>query len=218
LEENIDHLDVFLAQDPRGSKLPQFYIKLGESFNDLQNRMLDNIYRLAEKINLVNEIVTAQQNYTGIRSTLEELDVIPIIEDALKMNMPSLEKYHIKIIRNYENPTKIYIQRTKLFHVLVNLITNAKDAMLDVPESKRRLAIMVSVAGHRKQIRISDSGQGIDPDMLESIFAYGYTTKKDGHGFGLHSCANYMTEMEGKIWAESDGPGKGATFVLQFHK
>ena len=216
LEENIDNLDGFLCNDPKGKKLPQYYIKLGESFNDLQTRLLENIYRLAEKINLINEIVTAQQNYTGIRSTLEELDVIPIIEDALIMNMPSLERYHIKIIRNYENPTKMFIQRTKLFHVLINLITNAKDAMLEVPESKRKLTITITKAGYEKEIRISDTGQGISPDLLESIFAYGYTTKKDGHGFGLHSCANYMTEMEGKIWAESEGSGKGATFVLHF--
>jgi signal transduction histidine kinase/DNA-binding LacI/PurR family transcriptional regulator len=216
LEENIDHLDSFLGKDPRGKKLTQFYIKLGESFNDVQTRWLENIYRLAEKINLINDIVTAQQNYTGIRSTLEELDVIPIIEDALKMNLPSLEKYHIKIVRNYDFLAKAFIQRTKLFHVLVNLITNAKDAMLEVPESKRKLVITTKEVGNEKQIRISDTGHGISPDLLESIFAYGYTTKKDGHGFGLHSCANYMTEMEGKIWAESDGPGKGASFILQF--
>lgn len=216
LEENINHLDSFLGDDPKGKRLTQFYIKLGESFSDLQTRLLENIYRLAEKINLINEIVTAQQNYTGIRSTLEELDVIPIIEDALKMNMPSLEKCHIKLIRNYNNPIRAFIQRTKLFHVLINLITNAKDAMMEVPESKRKLTITITKVGDEKQIRISDTGHGIAPDLLESIFAYGYTTKKDGHGFGLHSCANYMTEMEGKIWAESEGPGKGATFVLNF--
>lgn len=216
LEENIDNLDSFLGKDPKGKRLTQFYLKLGDSFNDLQARLLENIYRLAEKINLINDIVTAQQNYTGIRSTLEELDVIPIIEDALKMNLLSLEKYHIKIIKNYDNLVKAFMQKTKLFHVLVNLITNAKDAMIEVPESKRKLVITTQEAGNEKQIRISDTGHGILPDLLESIFAYGYTTKKDGHGFGLHSCANYMTEMEGKIWAESDGPGKGATFIIQF--
>ncbi len=216
LEENMFNLDSFLGKDPKGKKIPQLYIKLGESFNDLQTRLLENISRLTEKINLINDIVTAQQSYTGIRSTLEELDVIPVIEDVLKMNLLSLEKYHIKIVKKYHNLSKVYMQRTKLFHVLVNLIANAKDAMLDVPESKRKLIICTDQVNNEKQIRITDTGHGITRNLLESIFAYGYTTKKDGHGFGLHSCANYMTEMGGKIWAESDGPGKGATFVLQF--
>ncbi|MCP4671532.1 MAG: ATP-binding protein, partial [Desulfobacula sp.] len=49
----------------------------------------------------------------------------------------------------------------------------------------------------------------------KKIFAHGFTTKKDKYGFGLHSSANSMTEMGGEMWAESDGIGKGATFVLR---
>ena len=49
---------------------------------------------------------------------------------------------------------------------------------------------------------------------IESIFAYGYTTKKGGHGFGLHSCANYMTEMKGRLRAKNSETGKGAVFTL----
>jgi signal transduction histidine kinase/DNA-binding LacI/PurR family transcriptional regulator len=216
LEANIDNLESFISSDPKGKKLMQFYIKLGEPLHNLQIRLLENINRLVDKINLIDEIVAAQQSYTDIKSTMEELDINLILEDAIKINLSSLEKCHIEIIRDYHDIPKVLVQRTKLFHVLVNLIANAKDAMLEVPETGRKLIFTTNEDNHHKFLRITDTGHGIPPDLLEMIFRYGYTTKKDGHGFGLHSCANYMTEMGGKIWAESEGPGRGATFVLQF--
>jgi signal transduction histidine kinase/DNA-binding LacI/PurR family transcriptional regulator len=216
LEANIDNLESFISNDPKGKKLMQFYIKLGEPLHNLQIRLLENINRLVDKINLIDEIVAAQQSYTDIKSTMEELDINLILEDAIKINLSSLEKCHIEIIRDYHDIPKVLVQRTKLFHVLVNLIANAKDAMLEVPEIGRKLVFITNEDDHHKFLRITDTGHGIPPDLLEMIFRYGYTTKKGGHGFGLHSCANYMTEMGGKIWAESEGPGRGATFVLQF--
>jgi signal transduction histidine kinase len=65
------------------------------------------------------------------------------------------------------------------------------------------------------KITVCDSGAGIAPDNLVKIFNYGFTTKKTGHGFGLHSCANAAKEMRGSLMAQSDGPGKGATFILE---
>ena len=77
------------------------------------------------------------------------------------------------------------------------------------------LAIEVTRDDEHVWIRVSDTGPGIEEGKLESIFAYGFTTKHNGHGFGLHSCANYMTEMKGRIWAENAKEGRGAVFVLQ---
>ena len=216
LENRFHNLDDFIGNDPKGKTLMQYFIKQGEAFHNFQTQLLENVSRLNEKINLINNIIATQQNYTGIKSSLEVLDIVPLIEDALKMNLASLEKDKIKIIRNYLDITKIQAQKIKLFHVLVNLIKNAQDAMLKVPEAERRLILSTARIDNYKYIRITDTGHGIPQDLLEKIFAYGYTTKKGGHGFGLHSCANYMVEMGAKIWAESAGPGKGATFVLQF--
>jgi signal transduction histidine kinase/DNA-binding LacI/PurR family transcriptional regulator len=216
LENNLGNLDDFLSQDPKGKKLMQFYTKLGEPFRELQDRLLDQLNRMNEKIKFVNDIILTQEGYIGFKSTLEETEVVPLLEDILKIYLPSFDEHHIKIVKNYHKIPKIKVQKTKLFYVLVNLIKNAKDALLEVSETRRRLILTVETSGDNKYIRIADTGTGIRPELLQSIFAYGYTTKKDGHGFGLHSCANYMTEMKGKIWAESPGPGQGTTFVLQF--
>jgi signal transduction histidine kinase len=51
---------------------------------------------------------------------------------------------------------------------------------------------------------------------MDKIFTQGFTTKSEGHGFGLHSSANYMQSMGGNIEVDSDGEGKGATFTLIF--
>ena len=56
---------------------------------------------------------------------------------------------------------------------------------------------------------------GIARENLTRIFSHGFTTKKHGHGFGLHSCANAAGEMGGSLSVRSDGPGKGATFTLE---
>ena len=61
---------------------------------------------------------------------------------------------------------------------------------------------------------MSDNGVGIPPESISKIFNYGFTTKKNGHGFGLHTCANAATEMGGQLTVESEGVDKGATFTL----
>ncbi|WP_372876055.1 ATP-binding protein, partial [Pseudomonas sp.] len=65
------------------------------------------------------------------------------------------------------------------------------------------------------QIRVQDDGEGIAAENLSRVFAHGFTTRKDGHGFGLHSCALAAMEMEATLTAHSDGPGQGAVFVLE---
>jgi signal transduction histidine kinase len=67
----------------------------------------------------------------------------------------------------------------------------------------------------RVRITIADNGVGIAAEHLTRIFNHGFTTKKDGHGFGLHSGANAAKEMGGTLTAHSDGSGKGAEFTLE---
>ena len=71
------------------------------------------------------------------------------------------------------------------------------------------------VASDRVQITVRDNGVGIPPDHLTKIFNHGFTTRKDGHGFGLHSGALAARELGGSLRVHSDGPGKGAAFTLE---
>lgn len=216
LFKRMNDIGTFFNEDQTGVKLIRFYLQLGSSFAELRKQMLYQIQRLHNKVNLIQEVITTQQNYAGSEGTVEALDIATVIEDAIKMHAGILNKHRIHIAKEFQAIPKVMAQRIKLFHILVNIINNALDAMAETPEPERTLKFVISTDNRGKFLRITDNGCGIPAHLLVKIFENGYTTKKKGNGLGLHNCAGYMAEMNGKIWAESNGPGQGATFVLQF--
>jgi signal transduction histidine kinase len=108
------------------------------------------------------------------------------------------------------------VDRNKLLQIILNLISNAKYAVNDNPAGERRLVVRLErPADDRFRVQVSDNGMGIAPELLTKIFQHGFTTRKEGHGFGLHSCALAARALGGSLAAQSDGPGKGATFTLE---
>jgi len=75
--------------------------------------------------------------------------------------------------------------------------------------------LRVAREGARALISVSDNGVGVTPENMKHIYNHGFTTRKNGHGFGLHSSALAAREMGGELRAESGGQGKGATFTLE---
>jgi C4-dicarboxylate-specific signal transduction histidine kinase len=110
----------------------------------------------------------------------------------------------------------VKVERQKALQIVTNLIANAKEAIEQADPATRqiRLALRLSPSGG-VEIRVTDNGVGIAAENLTRVFAFGFTTKKNGHGFGLHSSANAAKEMGGSLRAESEGEGRGATFVLE---
>ncbi len=216
LRENLDSIDNFILKDPKGKKLLEYYLKLEEVLFEENSKMGEDLDRLNEKIDMIADVISAQQSYAGINSLTEEYSLETIIEDTLTLQSGTIDRYGIQIIKDYSVLPMIPIQKTKLVHILINLIKNARESMLEIPAENRKLIIKTEKSGNLARLIIRDSGKGIERNSLNKIFTHGYTTKKNGHGFGLHSCANYMSEMNGNIWAESDGLGQGATFALEF--
>ncbi|MCP4756704.1 MAG: ATP-binding protein [Proteobacteria bacterium] len=101
-------------------------------------------------------------------------------------------------------------------HVLINLIENAVEAMSETPEDQRQLTLSLYCDDESVTIEVGDRGEGISEEAQKKIFVHGYTTKKHGHGFGLHNSANFMAEMGGELRLKSEGENKGATFILKF--
>ena len=106
------------------------------------------------------------------------------------------------------------MEKHKVIQILVNLIRNAKHALAASGREEKRLVIGLARHNGSVAVTVSDNGLGIAPENISRIFAHGFTTKKDGHGFGLHSGALAAREMGGSLVAHSDGPGCGATFTL----
>ena len=140
-----------------------------------------------------------------------------LIEDAIRLNLTAFERHHIELVREFdENLPKVSVDRHKFLQIFINLLRNAKHALEDSCKGPRRMVIRVAMASpDRVKVVVSDNGIGIPPENLTKIFNHGFTTKKDGHGFGLHSGANAAKEMGGSLTARSDGPGQGAEFTLE---
>ena len=217
LGEHINQADEFILHDPRGKKLLQYYLKIEGPMQDTCDEIGQNVKRVLEKIHTINDVIAAQQSYAGVGGLSEKSRLADIIEDALTMQSGTIERHNIRLIRDYSEVPEIFVQKIKLVHIIVNLIKNAKDAMVELAPDKKSLTLSIKQDNGAIFIRVTDSGCGIPPENLKKIFSHGFTTKKGGHGFGLHSCANYMKEMGGEIWAESKGVGKGASFILQFN-
>lgn len=217
LRENMENLAHFITNDLKGKKLIQYYMMLEDQIKSEQDVIFSNLHRLQDKVNIINEVIAAQQSYATGSMLSENLYLPQVIDDALRLQGDTTDRHHIELIEEYEDDIpEVPLQRTKLIHIIVNLFRNAKDAMKDTPMDEKQIKIRLNRENEHMVLRFSDTGCGIEPENVERIFNHGFTTKATGHGFGLHSCANYITEMGGRMWVESDGLGKGSTFVLQF--
>jgi signal transduction histidine kinase/HAMP domain-containing protein len=217
IRENEHNLEAFVTNDPRATKLMQYFLILEDHLRSEHELINKNLQRLQDKVNIINEVIAAQQSYATGSMLLESLYLPDIIDDALRLQGDSADRHHIEIVKEYaEDIPLIPIQRTKMIHIIVNLYRNAKDALKDNPVDDKKILIQVTKENDKVVMRFSDNGCGIEPQHLKRIFNHGFTTKASGHGFGLHSCANYMSEMGGKIQVQSAGKGKGTSFVLEF--
>ncbi len=216
LRDNIDRIDEFLVNNPKGKKLMQYYLKLEDGFNAENKQTMKHITRLMEKVNAIVDVIAAQQSYAGASGLTERYNLSEVVEDSLTMQSGSTTRYGIHIQKDFQDTPQVPIQKAKLVHVLINLIKNAKESMMEIQQEHRKLTVSIDSKNDAIFVKVNDTGSGIAQENLEKIFSHGFTTKQNGHGFGLHSSANYMKEMGGRMWAESEGEDKGSTFVLRF--
>src|SRR5688572_14362380 len=157
-----------------------------------------------------------QQNYARVSGIIESLSIRNLVEDALQMHTAALARHGILVVREYQEVPVISMDKHKVLQILVNLIRNAKYAMDSASRRDKRLSVTITLnEANHVQITVTDNGIGISQENLTRIFSHGFTTKRDGHGFGLHSGAIAAREMGGRLYARSEGPGLGATFVLE---
>ena len=217
LREKKDRLAEFLTTDPKGKVLPEYLGKAAEQLEKEQIELLVEIASMTENIEHIKGIVTMQQRYAKVSGMNENLTAPELVEDALRMNFAAFERHRIHVVREVDEATpQVCVDRHKVLQILINLISNAKHAMDQQNAHDKRMTIRVAPHNSdRVRLSISDNGVGIAPGNLNKIFNHGFTTKSDGHGFGLHSGANAAREMGGSLSVQSDGEGKGATFILE---
>jgi signal transduction histidine kinase len=180
-----------------------------------QEYSIRELAELEQNVDHIKEVVRIQQGLAKVSSPKESINVTELVEDALRMNSSGLARHQIEVIREYHHITNIPVEKHNVLQILINLVRNAKQACDVLPLHVRKLIIRTSCHGDRVHIEVIDNGVGILPENLPRIFDHGFTTKIDGHGFGLRSAATAAKNMGAKLRVHSDGMGRGATFTLE---
>ncbi|MEI7437535.1 MAG: PAS domain S-box protein, partial [bacterium] len=215
LEEHAQDLGAFMTADSRGKHLPAHLAQLSEHLLADQAAMGSELESLRRNVEHIKEIVAMQQNYATFGGVKEMINVVSLVEDSLRMNEDALGRYRVEVIREFDKVPPLNAEKHKILQILVNLLRNAKYACQDSKRTDPRLTVRVTNDDGLVRISVMDNGIGIPPENLTRIFNHGFPTRKDGHGFGLHSSALAVKEMGGLLTVHSDGPGQGATFTLE---
>jgi two-component system NtrC family sensor kinase len=219
MQEHTADLGNFLQFDEKGRRLLGYLSKLGATLAADRRAMLDEIEALTRSIDHLKQVVVTQQSYAGAASLVESVHVETLLDDALRMSEDSMLGRRIAVVKELVTLPPLLLDRHLTLQILVNLIANARQSMDGVPGRPHQLTMRVEVAAtsdeSRLRICVADNGEGIAPENLTQLFVHGFTTRKGGHGFGLHSSALAAQTMGGSLTAHSDGPDTGAAFTLE---
>lgn len=214
LGEHRDDLGRFVTEDPQGQHLAPFLTAISGKLGEERLSVVQELASLSNGIEHICELIKSQQSFAVKTALEEELQLSERLEEAIRITQQaSHQDPDLVIVREYEELPDVLVDKHRLLEILVNLVQNARQSMWE-SEAPSTLRLSVRREGERVRIRVSDSGAGIPAEVLPKIFNLGFTTKERGHGYGLHTAANAATEMGGFLSAESDGPGRGATFTL----
>jgi signal transduction histidine kinase/DNA-binding LytR/AlgR family response regulator len=214
-EHNAD-LGAFFTSDPKGRQLPRYLEHLSDLLTSQHSAAATELTSLLKNVEHIKNVIAVQQNYAKLAGVIETVTAQDLIEDALNLHSGALRRHHVTVVRDYDthNP-KVTVDRHKVLQVLVNLIGNAKYACDESARNDKQVTLRVRNGGQRISFSVEDNGVGIPVESLERIFTLGFTTRKNGHGFGLHNCAQAAREMGGTLGVHSDGPNRGAIFKLE---
>jgi PAS domain S-box-containing protein len=215
LEQNSANLAAFFTNDGKGKQLPGFIRLLSTTLVQEQETAVKELTALCKHIDHIKEIVSKQQSYAKIFGVSEVVEIVDLVEDSLTMNAGALARHDVDIIRDYHKVPPINIEKHKVLQILVNLIRNAKYACDDGAKPVKQVTVRVAMGDGCVRISVMDNGIGIPPENLTRIFNHGFTTRKTGHGFGLHNGSLTAKELRGSLTVHSEGPGNGATFTLE---
>jgi PAS domain S-box-containing protein len=215
LQQHQADLGTFVSTDQRGKHLPDYLAQLSSHLTLDQQTTLQELESLRKNIDHIKDIVAMQQSYSKLVGVPESVAVASLVEDALRMTAGALTRDGLSLQCRFGDTPPIVVDKHKVLQILINLLRNAKHACEASGKAERQIVVSIAKHAGSVQIAVSDNGVGILPDHMTRIFSHGFTTKKNGHGFGLHSGALAARELGGALRVASNGPGQGATFTLE---
>lgn len=215
IEENRHHLGAFLTEDEKGKLIPDYLVALSDMIRKQNENNQAELVSIENNLQHIKDIVAMQQTFGGVSGVDERILLSEQLETTLQMLIHPHKDKALTIHKQFVPGAYVVTDRSKLLQILINLVQNAKEAVYCNAEGKeKRVELVIEKEKDNYVIRVIDNGDGILPENINRIFSFGFTTKKDGHGFGLHSNAIAAKNIGGSLAARSDGPGQGAQFIL----
>ena len=205
----------FITEDERGKKIPEYLAALGEQLQTDQRSTLEELALLRDNLEHIKDTVTMQQSYAKLCGVTETAEVVDLVEDSLRLNAGAFARHGVTLKRDFGSTPKINVDKHKVLQILVNLVRNAKYACDDSGRVDKLITLRTERTAQGVRISVIDNGIGIPPENMGRLFRHGFTTRESGHGFGLHSGAIAAQELGGSLRAESEGTGRGASFILE---
>jgi signal transduction histidine kinase len=214
--EHADDLATFLTENRRGKHIPVYLTEAARLIMDEHEEITKKLQSLTHNVIHVEQVIKAQQGYARLGGVEILSNINEIVEDAIKINNAGLQRHEIDFRCELATLPAFHMDKQRVLQILVNLISNGKYALSKNQKQNKVLTIRSYKHGeNRLRIEVKDNGIGIPKENMSKIFTHGFTTRKDGNGFGLHSSALAAKAMGGSLTAHSDGPGQGATFTLE---
>ncbi|QTD48483.1 ATP-binding protein [Sulfidibacter corallicola] len=218
LEENQTKLGPFFEEsESQGAKLIVALERIASLLDENTLKLGHEVGLVRDYVNQIQEIIAAQEEYAQVPGLVETVDINQLIAEVIQMEMSHLDEAGIEVQSRFEPLPEFPIQRFKMITMLNHLIRNAAEA-ISARDGVAPGLLIISTRSTEDggfEIEIRDNGIGIAEDLLEIIFRRGYTTKPRARGFGLHFAANVVADMGGRLWAESNGVGSGASLRVR---
>ncbi|MBF0357791.1 MAG: response regulator [Magnetococcales bacterium] len=184
-----------------------------------QERFLPNARQIRTGVEHIADIIKIHQDSAQPQTMTTHFDLHKLIEDAVSIQADALNKYDVAVKFSFINGIDdVNLPRSQLLQLFINLIKNSIES---IGERKRENPVdgvvkisIKKLSEEQIELAVSDNGCGIPPEKLTEIFRYGFSTKKRGTGFGLHSAAIFIQSLGGSIEAHSAGRNQGTEMVV----
>lgn len=211
LAEHTADLERWLTADPKGKQVPGFLPLLAADLRTAHGAMRDELTQLTAGLDHIQHLVDLQHATAAQHGALEKVALRGLVDEAVRLG--SIHGDGVRVDCDFADVT-LRTEKHKVLAILINLLRNAVHSVTKVAPERRTIRIVAQTDGDRIRITVADQGIGIPRGDLARIFQGGFSTRPQSEGRGLHSCANSATELGGTLVAESEGPDRGANFVL----
>jgi len=209
----------YLTRDEKGRQVPHYLALVADLLRKENDDTLDEMATLVKNIDHIKYIVNAQQSEARAPALLETIEIASLLHEAVNASVLASDAADIRFLHEVRGVPPFRADKHAIMQILINLISNARHALAQTPSTHKTITFHATVESRLEKpwlrLQLTDTGAGIEPENITRIFTYGFTTRTEGHGFGLHASANSAAKMGGTLTAASRGAGRGATLTLE---